>query len=221
MRAVLTGYRQLSPEVRHFDFEVPAVAALNFTPGQFVSFSGEIGGKEITRAYSICSEPRVNRFSLCLNLVRDGHLSPRLFAMDTGDSIAMAGPLGTFTIRNPARDMIWVATGTGIAPFRAMWRHGGILGKVTLLFGTRYETGLLYRDEWGQPGLEFLPSLSRPLAGWTGLAGHVQPHLIELIGRKRDLDIYICGLKAMVDDVRAKLKEMGFDRKQIIYEKYD
>ena len=34
-------------------------------------------------------------------------------------------------------------------------------------------------------------------------------------------DVYICGLKEMVDDVRALLKQKGFDRKQIIYEKYD
>jgi CDP-4-dehydro-6-deoxyglucose reductase len=45
--------------------------------------------------------------------------------------------------------------------------------------------------------------------------------LEEAIGERRDLEIYICGLKAMVDDVRARLKQMGFDRKQIIYEKYD
>jgi CDP-4-dehydro-6-deoxyglucose reductase len=45
--------------------------------------------------------------------------------------------------------------------------------------------------------------------------------LNEAIGDRRDVDVYICGLKAMVDDVRAMLKGMGFDRKQIIYEKYD
>ena len=44
---------------------------------------------------------------------------------------------------------------------------------------------------------------------------------MEAIGDRRDLDVYICGLKAMVDDVRAILKAMGFDRKQIIFEKYD
>jgi CDP-4-dehydro-6-deoxyglucose reductase len=46
-------------------------------------------------------------------------------------------------------------------------------------------------------------------------------HLLEAIGDRRDLDVYICGLKAMVDEVRAILKTLGFDRKQIIFEKYD
>jgi CDP-4-dehydro-6-deoxyglucose reductase len=49
----------------------------------------------------------------------------------------------------------------------------------------------------------------------------VQAHLAEAIGERRDLDFYLCGLKEMVDDVRAVLKGLGFDRKQIFYEKYD
>ena len=46
-------------------------------------------------------------------------------------------------------------------------------------------------------------------------------HLQEAVGERRDVDVFLCGLRAMVDDVRNILKEMGFDRKQILYEKYD
>jgi CDP-4-dehydro-6-deoxyglucose reductase len=49
----------------------------------------------------------------------------------------------------------------------------------------------------------------------------VQAHLEEALAGRRDIDVYLCGLKAMVDDVRATLKRQGFDRKQILYEKYD
>ena len=65
------------------------------------------------------------------------------------------------------------------------------------------------------------PTLSRPDATWSGRQGHVQAHLAEAIEDRRDLDFYLCGLKEMVDDVRAVLKGLGFDRKQIFYEKYD
>ena len=221
MRAVLRKSRQLAPAVRQFDFEVPELESLDYRPGQFVSLTHNIDGKAITRAYSICSPPGGNRFSLCLNEVRGGHLSPFLFAMQEGDGVAMTGPLGTFTIRNPAGNMIWVATGTGVAPFRAMRHHGGVTGKTTLILGARYEAGLLYRDEWERAGLDFRPTLSRPEAHWRGRTGHVQAHAIEAAGNRRDLDVYICGLKAMVDDMRAKLKAIGFDRKQIICERYD
>ena len=49
----------------------------------------------------------------------------------------------------------------------------------------------------------------------------MQQHLFEAIGDRRDLKVFVCGLKAMVDDVRARLKTAGFDRKRIICEKYD
>ena len=54
---------------------------------------------------------------------------------------------------------------------------------------------------------------------------HVGEHdwgrLAQAIGERRDVDVFLCGLKLMVDDVRNILKEMGFDRKQILFEKYD
>jgi CDP-4-dehydro-6-deoxyglucose reductase len=90
----------------------------------------------------------------------------------------------------------------------------------------RYENSIYYGDEFVKLGKQhsnfrFWPTLSRPEPSWGGRSGHVQNHLLEAIGDRRDLDVYICGLKAMVDDVRGILKALGFDRKQIIFEKYD
>ena len=71
------------------------------------------------------------------------------------------------------------------------------------------------------PHFRFLPTLSRARNPGRGRSGHVQAHLQEAIGDRRDVDVFLCGLKLMVDDVRNILKEMGFDRKQILFEKYD
>ncbi|MBM3734597.1 MAG: oxidoreductase [Acidobacteria bacterium] len=229
MTAVLRGWTQLSPEVRDFEFEASGAEGLNFLPGQFVSFTADVGGKRITRAYSIASKPDGNRFHLCLNRVPDGHLSPLLFDSPVGTAIDMQGPLGTFTVRDPGVDMILAATGTGVAPFRSMIAHhleSGGAGAMTLLLGVRYRENLLYGSEFSEwarrnPRFRFEPVLSRPPADWAGRTGHIQPHLIELIGERRDLHVYACGMKAMVDDVRGRLKSLGFDRKQIIVEKYD
>jgi CDP-4-dehydro-6-deoxyglucose reductase len=149
--------------------------------------------------------------------------------MNPGDEIECKGPYGTFTLRQPVSDSVFIATGTGIAPFRAIL-HEQLAANpdkhFTLIFGVRYEGNLLYRNEFealarAHPNFRFWPTLSRPDDSWQGRAGHVQTHLDEAIGERRDLTVYACGLKAMVDDVRAILKGKGFDRKQIVYEKYD
>jgi ferredoxin-NADP reductase len=229
MRARLIESVEIAPEVRHFVFEAADTATLPFTAGQFVSFTDDVEGKKITRAYSIASPPAEgNRFELCLNLVQDGHLSPRLFSMHPGESVEMLPPLGTFTIRHPERDAVLIATGTGIAPYRSILhahlREGS--PAFTLLFGVRHEPSLMYRTEFEEmarrySNFRFMPTLTRPNPDWTGRTGRVQEHLTDAIGDRRDFDVYLCGLKAMVDDVRATLKTLGFDRKQIIYEKYD
>jgi ferredoxin-NADP reductase len=215
--------------VRHFIFEVPAVDKLTFAPGQFVSFTDDVKGRSMTRAYSICSRPDSNRFELCLNLVDEGVFSSHLFTLRPGDAIPMQQPLGYFTLRDPVSDSVLVATGTGIAPFRSMLADllpRDSTHRFTLIFGARHERGLLYREEWEalarkHPNFQFWPTLSRPEPSWTGRTGHVQPYVREAVGDRRDLDIYICGLKRMVDDVRAMLKNLGFDRRRLVYEKYD
>lgn len=233
LKARLLGQRELAPEVHHFEFEVPEVETFSFSPGQFVSIVEEIEGKEITRAYSIASPHDGNRFALCLNRVQDGMISPHLFSLQPGDTVHIQEPLGYFTLRHPGHRIVFVATGTGIAPFRSMLLHHlpSTQPEVTLLFGARYPQGLLYQDEFlaltqQYPTFRFLPTVTRPPEEWQGRTGRVMAHLDEALALRTPdeastVDVYICGLREMVDDVRKELKGHGFDRKQIIYEKYD
>lgn len=229
MKARLIEFREIAPEVRHFVFELPEVTEFSFQPGQFVSMSGVFDGRKITRAYSIASPPGGNRFDLCLNRVPGGAFSPHLFDLRPGDEVETKGPVGLFVPRNPFRDSIFVATGTGIAPFRSMAMTPRVVesgAKVTLLFGARYDYGLLYHNEWkeleqARPGFRYIPTITRPEVSWDGRTGWVQQHLEEALGGRSDVDVYICGLKAMVDAIREILKAKGFDKKQIIFEKYD
>jgi CDP-4-dehydro-6-deoxyglucose reductase len=226
----LVETRELCPEVRHFVFEVTDAPRFDWVPGQFVSFSADVRGKRMTRAYSIASPPRdSNRFELCLNRVREGIFSPYLFDLQLGDTVAMKGPLGGFVLRQQTGEIVMVATGTGIAPIRSILATHVPLGcddPVTLIFGARYEYGLHYREEFDalareRANFHFWPTITRPEDSWKGRRGRVQSHLLEVIGERRELDVYICGLKEMVDDVRAILKGLGFERRRIIYEKYD
>ena len=204
-------------------------------PGQFVSIQQpKADGKVHTRAYSIANAPRsVPSFDLCLNRVEEGFLSNWLCDLEEGAVVQFHGPHGMFTLRQPHQDSVLIATGTGIAPIRGMvqWlfeqpeRHGG--REFWLLYGTRHETGLYYRDEFlaieqAHPNFHYLPTLSRGADSWTGLRGYVQDHVREIVGDRRDMHAYICGLHQMVDANRKLLKEeLGWDRKQIVFERYD
>jgi len=228
VKARLIEAREIAPNTRHFEFETLDWKAA-FVPGQFLSVTATIGEDDITRAYSIVSPPDGNRFALCANLVQDGYLSPFLFSLSPGSEIDFKGPYGAFILRRPVSDSIFVATGTGIAPFRSMlMTHLSAHPdrRFTLIFGVRHEHGLLYHDELSalaeaHPNFDYQPTLTRPPDHWTGRAGRVQQPTIEALGDRRDVDVYVCGLREMVDDVRLKLKEIGLDRKRIIYEKYD
>lgn len=219
MIARLGGSRELAPNTRHFDF-IAEGGDFRFTPGQFVS----LVHNDVTRAYSIASPPDGNQFSLCANLVTDGLFTPHLFAMQPGDAVQLNGPLGTFVLRPSPVDSLLVATGTGIAPFRSMVNSSA--AGFRLIFGVRHQESLLYDAEWralaaSRANFEYLPTLTRPPESWTGLAGRVHDHVLAAVGDRRDIDIYICGLREMVDELRARLKAIGYDRKRIVYERYD
>ena len=235
-RARLARVETLTETTKHFEFEVLGPRHFSFTAGQFISLYLARDGGEDNRAYSLASPPVGNRFDLCLNRVPGGYFSNYLCDLAPGATVDFEGPFGFFVLRQPPRDSLFIATGTGIAPIRGMLqeRFGNPSAssgsstdrQVWLLFGVRYPNTILYRDELEalaarHSNFHFLPTLSRAPAEWTGLRGHVQEHLEPLLTQHSGVDAYICGLKAMVDDVRRRLKARGFDRKQIRYEKYD
>ncbi|MBI4909511.1 MAG: oxidoreductase [Acidobacteria bacterium] len=228
-RAVLTHYEIIGPDIRHFYYEIPDMEAFPFLAGQFVSLSEMVNGKKVTRAYSIASRPKGNTFELCINLVQDGIFTPHLFAMKPGDSIEMKGPHGAFLMKKPASNSIFVATGTGIAPFRPMLQETlevDSQNEYILVFGVRYENMLMYKDEFDAlahqyANFKFICTVTRPTEAWKGNAGRVQQYVLSSLGDRRDFNVYICGLKEMVNDVRDRLKELGFEKGQIHFERYD
>lgn len=230
----LTRSVSLSGQTKHLEFEVPSIPRFGFVAGQWLSLkTNKPDGEEITRAYSIASPPGDdNRFALCLNRVQDGFMSNFLCDMKEGQEIRGQGPFGDFILRPHLRDTIFVATGTGIAPFRSMlhWlladpaRHQD--KQFWVVFGNRTERDIYYHEEFlrlsGQhPNLHYLPTLSRSGPDWRGLRGYVQEHLPAIVQGRTDMPAYICGLDKMIRANRELLKGLGWDRKSILYEKYD
>ena len=234
LTARLTRSVSLSEPTKHLEFEVPAVPRFGFVAGQWLSFkTNKPDGEEITRAYSIASAPAEdNRFALCLNRVQDGFMSNFLCDMSAGQEISCQGPFGDFILRPPLRDTIFIATGTGIAPFRSMlhWlladpsRHQN--KQFWLVFGNRTGGDIYYHEEFlslsnQHANLHYLPTLSRGGPEWQGLRGYVQDHVSAIVEGRTDMHAYVCGLDKMIKANRELLKSMGWDRKSILYEKYD
>src|SRR5439155_13442262 len=224
----------LSELTKHLEFEMPAISRFGFVPGQWLSFQQvKPDGEELTRAYSISSPPGDDaRFALCLNRVQDGFMSNFLCDMKERDEISCKGPFGDFILRPPMRDTIFIATGTGIAPFRSMlhWlvadstRHED--RQLWLLFGNRTEQDIYYHQEFlglaeAHKNFHYMPTLSRGAGDWQGLRGYVQEHVPGIVAGRTDMHAYICGLDKMIRANRDLLKSLGWDRKSIRYEKYD
>lgn len=192
--------------------------------------------KLIKRAYSIGSSPdRPEILEFYIAVLPQGALTARLGALRPGDRLFMATKItGTFTLEGVPEDrnLIFVATGTGIAPFISMLLARGTLSDrriVRVLHGVRLFRDLGYRDElhamiMGGAQIEYYPVVSRedPPPGQTALRGHVQK-IFEGIGARsagesgklqlnpQSDHIFLCGNPAMIDDMEKMALALGFN----------
>lgn len=220
-----------SDRTRHLELEISNGATFHFAAGQFISIHMEWDRHGYARAYSIASALRANRrFELCVREAADDPATAWLAGLKPGDFIEFTGPFGYFKLRQPPDSVsAFVATGTGIAPIRAMIQQlhappGG--GEAWLIFGARHEEDILYREEFEalereNPNFHFVPTLSRAESGWTGHRGYVQAHVEKYLAEKNGLHVYVCGAPQMVQEVRHLLSSMGYPRESVSYEKYE
>ena len=231
--AKLVGKKQLTADV--FELHLEPSAPFLFAPGQFVSIlipGAGPGGRDLRRAYSIASSPELmpskNIFELCVKLVEGGPGTNYLNNMKLGETFKGHVPFGDFVYKTKSdKHVVFIATGTGIAPFRAM-----ILSKIyaenkplstTLLFGARDASDLLYTEELS-PFLSagFVQTLSRPTVNWSGFKGRVTDWLRESSNTLdwKHTDFYLCGSGAMIDEVKQILADKGVEKPSIHQEIY-
>lgn len=143
-----------------------------------------------------------------------GVCSNYLCSLKPGDMVSLTGPCGKrFILPEDAEDFnyIFVATGTGIAPFRGMimdLMRRNPLCSITLIFGCAYRTDLLYDAYFRQvakenPNFNYLISISREDPRTDGTKKYVQYQfvdeaaLLNPILKQPNTLMYICGLKGM------------------------
>lgn len=237
-KGIVTRIVNETYNTRRFFIQVPELETFDFKPGQFVTLDLPIHEKpnKRWRSYSIASWPDgSNTFELLIVLLESGAGTTYLFnEVKEGAELTLRGPQGVFTLPEPMeKDLYFVCTGTGIAPFRSMahyiQRHHLPHPNIYLIFGTRTKSDLLYADELANlqtelEGFHFLPTLSREQ--WDGRQGYVHAVYEDLILQKKDGDtlppasFYLCGWKAMVDEARKRIVNLGYDRKAVHLELY-
>jgi CDP-4-dehydro-6-deoxyglucose reductase len=225
----------LSNDVRSLSFAFEDDKPFNYRAGQWVNVYLDCAGQLEKRAYSIANAQGrcvQGDFEIAVTKVEEGPVSTALHALPIGSQIVIDEPSGFF-VREDAHKSdpaVFVGTGTGLAPLRAMLQE--VLEEpgdqpLILLFGCRTQKDILWRDElesWAHSTsrFRFEVTLSRAEAQWPGRQGYVQTHIAELVKPLGPVHVYICGLSKMVGDVRQILKtDLGFARQRIHSERYD
>lgn len=221
VQAKVSRIRNLTHDVRELELILYKPQDISFKAGQFISFDVPKEGYPypVTRPYSIASPSSTSgRVLLLFNLVPGGPGSTYLFSLRDGDSVSFKGRAGSFTLREePTKRLLFVATGTGIAPFRSMIlsqleRDG--TQPLMLFWGVRSERDLYYQDEFqdladSHPHFSFVMTLSQPGPKWTGVRGRVSSLVQERVTSVRDLAVYLCGNGNMIKDVTAFIQTKG------------
>ena len=194
----------------------------------FISIAMPLAGEMRVRPYTIASTPEADEpFEIVFNRVPDGIGTEWLFARKVGDEFDFTGPFGAFTIdRAPAVATVFVAEGTGIAPIRPMLHRvlaAETSTRVDLLYVADQPAHLIYRAE-----LETLARDHRRFHYETRVtAGPVWDLISEEVWRRwidsdsdRSRQFYICGVGAGVIALRDLLRNAGYERRAVHYEKW-
>ncbi len=232
---VLEDTIMLSPKVKHFIFRSTQTPPFDYLPGQFITIHFERDGKMLRRSYSIANMPAHNNcIEFAAGYVENGPGTELLFNLTPGDTININGPFGRLILKDeiPAR-YIFVATSTGITPFRAMIPElkrrldTNPELQIVILLGVQKREDTLYRDEFltlaTHPRITFRAHLSRESSHdlscheYPGYVQHAFPELALIPEHDR---VYLCGNPGMIDEAFNYLKDHGFTTQHVIREKY-
>lgn len=209
----------LSCDVIGITLRIPPTSQLDYLPGQYIDV---IGSEGIRRSYSIANAPREDgKINLQIRKVEQGVMSRYWFeTAKQNDLLRFEGPLGTFCHREtPKANLLFLATGTGIAPVKAMLEQ---MAKDTSRYQQHvihvYWGGRTTEDLYWQPAfpglnLRYVPVLSRQAKDWSGKTGYVQDMVMQDNIELSDTAVYACGSEAMIHSAQRQLVDAGLNAK--------
>ncbi len=225
-QASISNVRQLSDSTIALSIKGESLSRLAFLPGQYVNLG--VPGSEQTRAYSFSSLQKDGEVSFLIRNVPGGLMSSFLTGLaKAGDSMTLAGPLGSFYLREIRRPLLLLAGGTGLAPFTAMLEkiaEEGSAHPLHLIYGVTNDFDLVELDRLEDfaariPNFTFSACVANPDSQHP-LKGYVTQHIEPRHLNDGDVDVYLCGPPPMVEAVSQYIREQGITPANFYYEKF-
>jgi len=198
---------RLSDDVIALYLKLPANERMQFIAGQYIDILMKEGKP---RSFSLANAPHDDEFlQLHIRNIPGGTFTQHVFTeMKERDIMRIKGPLGTFFLREDSpKPIVFVASGTGFAPVKAIIEHAlhiGMKRPMHLYWGVRVLADLYMPDlarQWEARGIKFTPVLSEPLAGdhWQGRQGFVHQAVLEDYNDLSGHQVYACGAPVVVE----------------------
>ena len=200
-----------------FEIELTRPLSFEYKPGQTALIIHEA----IQRYYSLVSTPEDPVLRLCVHYVRKGAFSPMLADAEPGTTFKLTGPHGYFTFEPSARQAVFVATGTGIAPFVSMGRSG--ITDFILLHEVESAEELYYDELFRKISSNYVPCLLKSAADDLPTAGQFHGNAADFIRKNlqpASYDFYLCGERNMTREVTMTVDEIftgSYVFKEIFY----
>ena len=224
--AAISDVRQLSASTIALSIKGEALSRLAFLPGQYVNL--KVPGSEQSRAYSFSSLQKGGEVSFLIRNVPGGLMSSFLTNLaKAGDSMSLAGPLGSFYLRPIQRPLLLLAGGTGLAPFTAMLEKIAEQGSehpLHLIYGVTNDFDLVELDRLQAlaariPNFTYSACVANPDSQYPQ-KGYVTQHIEPRHLNDGDVDVYLCGPPPMVEAVSQYVREKGISPANFYYEKF-
>jgi ferredoxin-NADP reductase len=230
--ATVTELVEETPRVRSITLDLPGWAGHRAGQHVDVRLTAD-DGYQAQRSYSIASAPEEGRLVLTVERLDDGEVSPYLVdELRVGDGLEVRGPVGGHFVWDPGyvSPVLLVAGGSGVVPFRSMWRQHIFAGSTVpmhLLYSARSRSTLVYRDELarvtGSGGIDVHVTLTREApAHWHGHHGRIDRDFLHRhsLATVDDPLVYVCGPTAFVETVANALVELGHRPERIRTERF-
>ncbi len=233
-KGVVERIRDLTHDIKEVRIKLTDPAEIDFVAGQYVQLETpayDDNPEPVYRAYSISSVPsEKDHIELIIRLVPGGICTTWVFEhLKEGDEVTFNGPYGDFRLSDTDAEMVWIAGGSGMAPFWGMVRHmkeHDIRRKTRYFFGAVKPRDLFFVEELQQlteelDWFEYIPALSGELNGdeWSGETGLIT----EVVGKhvqNGEPEAYLCGSPGMIDAAAVVLKEKGITEDNTYYDKF-